>query len=142
MSKKSFVLYLAITAFLFSCAGLHYNAKSASANARIATKASDLIGKSYTDNYNTDSTDVNALKFTIDSLVQKEKKRSLNHATTAMWTSVQNHKFNLYNYFNLWKTKGTVDSAFAQEYKKQAERILSSITDLENHKLDAPKTTN
>lgn len=67
-------------------------------------------------------------------VIQKEKKRKMNFATVAMWNEVMTAKGNLFDLLDLWKTSGHLSHEMTKQAAVQIERLLNSISDLENHK--------
>jgi hypothetical protein len=126
-------LCFVIPVMLCSCSGLHYSQEAYTRDSTIETKAL-MIVKHTSDNYNVHATEIDELKTQIDNAATEEKKRKMNQATVKMWEAVQHDKGNLYDLFELWKTNGTLSPAISDDIVKQVQRLLSSITELENYK--------
>jgi hypothetical protein len=129
----SFCFVFVIT-FCSCSPGLHYSADAYRRDSTIETKALQIVAKT-SESYSAHATEIEALKTDIDNALAEEKKRKMNQATVKMWESVQHDKGNLYDLFQLWKTNDTVSPAIANDISKKIERLLGSITELEDHKL-------
>ena len=118
-----------------SCSpGLHFSAEAYQRDSTIEAKALNIVKKT-SESYSVHATEIEALKTDIDNALAEEKKRKMNQATVKMWESVQQDKGNLYDLFQLWKTNDKVSPAIADEITKKVERLLGSITELEDHKV-------
>jgi|AAFX01.1.fsa_nt_gi hypothetical protein len=133
---KSFYLFILVVAITFcSCSpGVHYSAEAYQRDTAIETKALEIVKKT-SESYSLHAAEIEALKTEIDNALAEERKRKMNQATVKMWESVQQDKGNLYDLFQLWKTNDTLSPAIADEITKKIERLLGSITELENHKI-------
>ena len=134
---KSFYLLCFVTVITYcSCSpGLHYSAAAYQRDSTIEAKALDIVKKT-SESYSLHAAEIDALKASIDNALSEERKRGkLNRATVEMWESVQQDKGNLYDLFQLWKTNDKVSPAIADEITKKIERLLGSITELEDHKM-------
>src|SRR5437868_294426 len=132
---RSFYLLCFVTVITYcSCSpGLHFSAEAYQRDSTIEAKALDIVKKT-SESYSLHATEIDALKADIDRALAAEKQRKMNQATVAMWESVQKDKGNLYDLFQLWKTNDKVSPAIADEITKKIERLLGSITELEDHK--------
>lgn len=118
-----------------SCSpGVHYSAEAYQRDSTIETKALQIVKKT-SESYSLHAAEIDALKTDIDNALAEEKKRKMNQATVKMWESVQQDKGNLYDLFQLWKTNDKLSPAIADEISKKIERLLGSITELEDHKI-------
>lgn len=135
MIRSFYLLCLATVITYSSCSpGLHYSAEAYLRDSTIEAKALDIVKKT-SESYSLHATEIEALKADIDNALAAEKQRKLNQATVKMWESVQQDKGNLYDLFQLWKTNDKVSPAIADEITKKIERLLGSITELEDHKI-------
>ena len=132
---RSFYLLCFVTVITYcSCSpGLHFSAEAYQRDSTIEAKALDIVKKT-SESYSLHATEIDALKADIDRALAAEKQRKMNQATVAMWESVQKDKGNLYDLFQLWKANDKVSPAIADEITKKIERLLGSITELEDHK--------
>ncbi len=121
---------------LVGCSGLHFSKVAYDADLSIEKKTGELLAKA-SESYNSHAPEVEALKNEIADAIDKEKRRKVNKATIAMWGEVTNPaaKGSLYNLFELWKANDKLSPAMVIEGSRQAQRLLSSISDLENHKI-------
>ena len=124
---------MAIT-FCSCSAGLRYSADAYLRDTAIETKALQIVKKT-SESYSMHSAEIEALKSDIDNALAEEKKRKMNQATIKMWESVQQDKGNLYDLFAIWKANDKVSSVIADDISKKIERLLGSITELEDHKV-------
>lgn len=113
---------------------MHYSAEAYQRDSTIEVKALQLVKKT-SESYNSHSSEIDALKSDIDNAVAEEKKRKANKITVKMWESVQQDKGNLYDLFQLWKTNDTLSSVISSDVNRNIERLLGSITELEQHKM-------
>ena len=134
MIKNFYLICLVMAATYCSCSpGLHFSAEAYQRDSTIEAKALNIVKKT-SDSYSVHATEIEALKTDIDNALAEEKKRKMNQVTVNMWESVQRDKGNLYDLFQLWKTNDKVSPAIADEITKKVERLLGSITELEDHK--------
>jgi hypothetical protein len=126
--------FMMVISFCSCSPGLHYSADAYQRDSTIELKALQIVKKT-SESYSAHATEIEALKTDIDNALVEEKKRKMNQATVKMWESVQQDKGNLYDLFQLWKTNGTISPAIAEDITKKIERLLGSITELEDHKL-------
>ena len=134
MIKNFYLLCLVMAVTYCSCSpGLHFSAEAYQRDSTIEAKALNIVKKT-SESYSLHATEIEALKTDIDNALAEEKKRKMNQATVKMWESVQQDKGNLYDLFQLWKTNDKVSPAIADEITKKIERLLGSITELEDHK--------
>lgn len=117
-----------------SCSGLHYSSEAYIRDSTIEMKALRLVEKT-SESYTSHATEVEELKTDINNALAAEKRRKANQATIKMWEAVQTDKGNLYNLFELWKTNGQLSPAISADIRKQVERLLGTITELEDHKI-------
>jgi len=136
MIKKFVYLICLVGAITFcSCSpGLHYSQDAYRRDSTIEVKALQIVKKT-SESYSLHSAEIEALKTDINNALAEEKKRKMNQATIKMWESVQQDKGNLYDLFEIWKTNDKVSPAIADDISKKIERLLGSITELEDHKL-------
>jgi hypothetical protein len=88
-------------------------------------KAKDRAG------YSSAADDVTALMKNIDSAIEVEKTRTKNTPTIEQWQSIRSQ---LSQFFNLWKTKGTLSPAFVDESKKQVSTLFDTLIATEEDK--------
>jgi len=135
MLKNFYLICFVMAVTYCSCSpGLHYSAEAYQRDSTIEAKALNIVKKT-SESYSSHATEIDALKTDIDNALAEEKKRKMNQPTVEMWKSVQQDKGNLYDLFQLWKTNDKVSPAIADEITKKIERLLGSITELENHKI-------
>ena len=135
MRKNFYLVCLVMAVTYCSCSpGLHFSAEAYQRDSTIEAKALNIVKKT-SESYSLHAAEIDALKSDIDNALAEEKKRKMNQATVEMWKSVQQDKGNLYDLFQLWKTNDKVSPAIADEITKKIERLLGSITELEDHKI-------
>lgn len=81
--------------------------------------------------YNSVAEDVNGLMNKIDETIATEQKRTKNAPTVAQWKKI---KAQLTSLFNLWKTKGTLSPAFADDARTQVSSLFDILISTENDK--------
>ena len=129
----SLCFFLGIIIFCNCSPGLQFDATAYQRDTAIERKALQIV-KNTSDDYSVHAAEIEALKNDIDIALAEEKKRKGNQATVKMWEAVQKDKGNLYDLFELWKTNGKVSDAISADIVKKIERLLISITELENFK--------
>ena len=135
MRKILYLVCFQLLTMFFSCSpGVHYSAEAYQRDSNIEKKALEIIKKT-SESYSLHAAEIDALKTDIDNALAEERKRKMNQATIEMWESVQQDKGNLYDLFQLWKTNDKLSPAIADEITKKVERLLGSITELEDHKI-------
>jgi hypothetical protein len=129
----SLCFFLSTIIFCNCSPGLQFDAAAYQRDTAIERKALQIV-KHTSDDYSVHAAEIEALKKDIDIALAEEKKRKNNQATVKMWEAVQQDKGNLYDLFELWKTNGKVSDAISADIVKKIERLLISITELENFK--------
>ncbi|HYJ05375.1 MAG TPA: hypothetical protein VEX43_09590 [Chthoniobacterales bacterium] len=81
--------------------------------------------------YNSVAEDVNGLMNKIDETIATEQKRTKNAPTVAQWKKI---KAQLTSLFNMWKTKGTLSPAFADDARTQVSSLFDILINTENDK--------
>lgn len=93
----------------------------------IKVDADNLINKSSED-YKTHENDIENIKKQIAFILEYEKNRPNNEASTLMWELMNNKDKNLLmGYFELWKKNNIVSSSFSVEAKKQIDEAFSLL---------------
>ena len=133
--KTKKFLFAVLLIGLSSCAGLHFSQSAYDADKRIQTNATQLLD-SASQSYKAHAAQVVALQTDMANVLQAEKARGkTNIATIQMWQQVQTGSGNLGTLLTLWKTQDTLSKAMIPESKQQIQRLLNSISDLENYKI-------
>lgn len=124
-----------ITMLFCNCSpGLKFDAQAFQRDNAIETKALQIV-KNTSQSYSAHAAEIELLKNDINTALTEERKRGKgNLPTVKMWESVQQAKGNLYDLFELWKANDKVSPAIADDIVKKIERLLGSITELENFK--------
>lgn len=81
--------------------------------------------------YNSVADDVNGLMNKIDETIATEQKRTKNAPTVAQWKKI---KAQLTSFFNMWKAKGKLSPAFADDARTQVSSLFDILISTENDK--------
>jgi hypothetical protein len=67
----------------------------------------------------------------IEATIATEQQRTKNAPTVAQWKKI---KAQLTSLFNMWKTKGTLSPAFADDAREQVSSLFDILINTENNK--------
>lgn len=81
--------------------------------------------------YSSVAEDVNGLMNKIDDVIATEQQRKKNAPIVAQWKKI---KAQLTSLFNLWKTKGSLSPAFADDARAQVSSLFDILIKTENDK--------
>jgi hypothetical protein len=81
--------------------------------------------------YDSVAEDVNGLMNKIDATIATEQQRTKNAPTVAQWKKI---KARLTSFFDLWKTKGTLSPAFADDARGSVTTLFDILINTENDK--------
>jgi hypothetical protein len=81
--------------------------------------------------YDSVAADVNGLMNKIDATIATEQQRTKNAPTVAQWKKI---KAQLTSLFNMWKTKGTLLPALADDARESVSTLFDILIKTENDK--------
>ncbi|MEP2276086.1 MAG: hypothetical protein ABJH98_11565 [Reichenbachiella sp.] len=136
---QQIALWLSVVIISYSCATIaYYDANSFKKTAELKAKTLVLVGHA-DENYNDYVKEIDEVKIMAEELYSLQKARDINHATIGQWKKLMEkdpatNKSVFPDFFEMWKSKGSLSNAFIDPAKTQFSEIFDEILKLESSK--------
>lgn len=129
IKNKMLCVVLCVQLFFTSCATL-YDHYTFTETVEAKLQAKSLITLS-TQPYADHITEVESLKNQIEKMVIYERAKNRNEITLKMWEYINRPNSAIHKFIKLWKDKGTLSPAFAEEFVEPIEKTFDLMIDYE-----------